>query len=75
MHGAGNGLTKVKTTDLVKTLRLVVRGDLPTPVDVLGLARTGLQHTSEPLLDALRGLDDRAVRSLLVCVIAERADR
>lgn len=72
MLGAGQGLTAVKTSDLVKLLRLVVRDDIPVPIDVLGLARTGLQHTAEELMHSLRGLDEAAVRALLICVIAER---
>ena len=72
MFGAARGLTTVKTPDLVKLLRLVVRDEIPVPIDVLGLARTGLQHTAEDLMDSLRGLDEPAVRAILVCVIAER---
>lgn len=74
MHGAARGLTAVQTTDLVKLLRLVVRNDIPVPIDVLGLARTGLQHNAEELMNSLRGLDEPAVRAVLICVIAERRD-
>ena len=75
MFSAASGLSEVPTSDLIKTLRMVVRKDLPVPIDVLGLARTGLQHMSEPLMASLRELDDRAVRAVLICVIAERKDR
>ena len=72
MFGAGEGLTKVSTKNLTTALRMVVRGEIPTPIDVIGLARVGLQHCSEPILGAVRGLDKRATISLLICVIAER---
>ncbi len=72
MLGAARGLTEVKTPDLIKLLRLVIRDDIPVPIDVLGLARTGLQHTAEELMNTLRGLDEPAVRAVLICVIAER---
>lgn len=72
MLGAARGLTEVQTSDLVKLLRLIVRDDIPVPINVLGLARTGLQHNAEELMHSLRGLDEPAVRAVLICVIAER---
>ncbi len=72
MLGAARGLTEVKTPDLIKLLRLVIRDDIPVPIEVLGLARTGLQHAAEELMNTLRGLDEPAVRAVLISVIAER---
>lgn len=72
MLGAGRGLTEVETRHLETLLRMLVRGEVHGPLTVVDLARVGLQHCAEPLLDALRGLDDRACRAVLIAVLAER---
>ena len=73
MLGSG-GLTRVTTEDLERLLRAVHRHELPCPIDRIGLASTGLLRTGDDI-GILLGLDERAVRSLLVCVIAERRSR
>lgn len=70
MFGTG-GLVQVGDRDLQTLLRHVHRGDLPCPVDLPGLARCGLQHVADDL-EILRGLDERAVRAVVVAVLAER---
>jgi hypothetical protein len=69
------GLTFVVTSDLEKLLSAVHRKVLDCPLAIEGLTRVGLQHTAVELMGALRGLDERAVRALLVAVIAERRAR
>lgn len=65
-------LTDVPTEDLKKLLRHVHRGELPCPITADTLACVGLQFRGEPILAALRGLDEPAVRAVLICVLAER---
>jgi hypothetical protein len=69
---AASGLTDVPTEDLKRTLRAVHRGELPCPITADTLACVGLQNRSAHLLSTLRDLDERAVRAVLVAVIAER---
>jgi hypothetical protein len=75
MRHAGKGLTEVRTEDLKKLLAALHRGQLRFPVDIGELTRVGLQHCATLLLGMLRGLDAAAVRALVVCVLAERAQR
>lgn len=70
MLGSG-GLTLVTTEDLERLLRAVHRKELPCPIDRIGLASTGLLRTGDDI-GILLGLEERAVRALLVCVLAER---
>lgn len=72
MIGAAAGLTEVRTKDLEKLLRLAHRGEPSYPLTAIELARLGLQHCAPQLLATLRGLDERAVKALVVAVIAER---
>jgi hypothetical protein len=72
MIWAATGLTDVPTDDLKRALGAVHRGDLACPITPDTLACVGLQARSAHLLDVLRGLDERAVRAVLVAVIAER---
>ena len=72
MIDAGAGLTGVDTQALLTLLRAVHRGDVHGPLGVEDLARVGLQYTAEELLAHLRGLEDAALRAILVAVIAER---
>lgn len=65
-------LTDIPTEDLKKLLRHVHRGELPCPITADTLACVGLQFRGEPILAALRGLDEPAVRAVLICVLAER---
>lgn len=66
-----DGLTKVSTRDLEQILRLVHRGELGCPIDRIGLATTGLLRLGDDL-DVLAGLEERAVRAVIVAVLAER---
>lgn len=68
------GLVAVATTDLVAVLRAVHRGDLPCPITPIGLAQAGLLRLGDEL-GLLHGLDERAVRAVLVAVLAERGGR
>ncbi len=72
MLGAATGLTQITTQDLKKALSALHQGELKCPLHIHDLTRVGLQHCSNALLDALRGLDDKGVRAVLVAVIAER---
>ena len=67
-----HGLRTVSTDELKKVLKYVHNGTLACPLEVPALACVGLQHRSEVLLGALRGLDARSVRAVVVCVLAER---
>jgi hypothetical protein len=66
------GLTAIKTSALRKLLTAVHAKDIDLPLDIHGLTRHGLQYCAVELLAHLRGLDERAVRTVLVAVIAER---
>lgn len=68
----GVGLSEVQTSDLKTLLKYLHRGDLRCPIDVAELARCGLQHTAEPLLRQLHGLDKTAVLAVVVAVLSER---
>ncbi len=70
MIGTG-GLRTVKTDDLKKLLAAVHRGDLPCPIDGIGLATSGLLRLQDDLA-VLSGLEKPAVHAVLVCVLAER---
>lgn len=66
------GLTAVSTDDLKTILRHVHRQEISCPVTPGELARIGLQDRSEPIMQALRGLDEHAARAVVVAVLAER---
>ena len=66
------GMVNVPTEELRRLFGLLVRGELNCPLTPWELARNGLQHRSEDLLGALRGLDATAVRAVLTAVLAER---
>lgn len=70
--GYSSGLTEVGTVELKRALSLLHSGDFDVPVSAWGLARVGLQHVQNPLMDALRGLDAAGVRAVVVSVLAER---
>ncbi|MEL6345068.1 MAG: cupin domain-containing protein [Myxococcota bacterium] len=72
---AGMGLTELSTDELKKLLGHLHRGELPCPVRADTLACVGFQSRSEPLLNALRNLDEASVRAVLVSVLAERRSR
>jgi hypothetical protein len=71
MNDAGNGLRPL-STDMLKTLlRLVHRGTLPCPFQKSTLMSMGLNEAADHGT-MLCGLEEGAVRAVLVCVIAER---
>ena len=69
-----NGLVAVSEAHLTHLLRVVHRGELPCPISRQGLAGVGLLHVGDDL-GHLRGLDQDAVRAVLVAVLAERRAR
>ena len=71
MQDAGAGLTAIPTEDLKTLYRALHRGDLPYPLTKSTLMSMGLNRIAENATH-LRGLDERALRSVLVCVLAER---
>ena len=71
MLGAGLGLRGVRTVDLERLLRAVHRGELPCPITPKNLAIAGLLRLQDDV-GHLRGLDEAAVRAVLVAVLAER---
>ncbi len=66
------GLTTLTTEQLKKLLKYLHDGSLETPLDAHRIACVGFQFRHAELMSALRGLDEAAVRAVLVCVIAER---
>jgi hypothetical protein len=67
-------LTGVPTHELEQLLRYVYRREVELPLTPVTLARVGLQHRSEELMQSLRGLDEPGARAVLVAVIAERRE-
>jgi hypothetical protein len=70
----GAGLTALSTRDLEHLLRALHRGELRCPVGQAELHMAGLSYLIDRV-DALRGLDERGVRAVLVAVLAERKAR
>lgn len=68
----GRGLVPVQDEALRTLMRGLYRGEITTPLDLPSLTRIGLQYCSSELLHHLRGLDDHAIRAVLVAVLAER---
>ncbi len=66
------GLTTLTTEQLKKLLKYLHDGTLETPLDAHRIACVGFQFRHAELMSALRGLDEAAIRAVLVCVIAER---
>lgn len=67
----GAGLTALSTTDLERLLRAVHRAELRCPIGQAELHVAGLSYLVDRV-EALAGLDERAVRAVLVAVLAER---
>lgn len=65
----------MKTEALRILLRALHRAEIQLPLSVQELTRIGLQCNAEPLMTLLRGLDARAVKAVVVAVIAERTAR
>ena len=68
------GLTSLPTDQLRTVLRALHRGELTAPLDIVALTRIGLQEPAERILRQLRGLDGTGAKTVLVCVLAERAN-
>ena len=68
----GRGLADVPTESLKHLLRRVHGNVLKTPLDVSELACVGLQEQTNDLLGTLRGLDQNAIRAVVVVALAER---
>ncbi len=66
------GLTSLTTEHLKKLLKYLHDGSLETPLNAHSIACAGFQFRHGELMSALRGLDEAAVRAVLVCVLAER---
>jgi len=66
------GLTSIRDRSLETLLRAIHREQTQVPLTPAGLAALGLQEDSNLLLGHLRGLDAKAVRAVLVAVLAER---
>ena len=75
MMNAGAGLTDVPTKALKRALAALHQGDLRCPLTIEELTRNGLQYVATDLLTHLRHLDEQAVRTVLVTVVAERMPR
>jgi hypothetical protein len=71
MIEAGIGLTELPTSDLTKLFRAIHRGLVPFPLRTSTFMTMGMNRmaTSGSILC---GLDERAARAVLTCVIAER---
>ena len=67
-----DGLTSLTTAQLKKLLKYLHDGSLETPLNAHRIACVGFQFRHAELMSALRGLDESAIRAVLVCVIAER---
>ncbi len=66
------GLTSLTTDHLKKLLKYLHDGSLELPLTAHSIAAAGFQFRHHELMSALRGLDEAAVRAVLVCVLAER---
>ena len=67
-----DGLTSLTTEHLKTLLKYLHNGSLSLPLTAHSIAAAGFQFRHHELMDALRGLDEPAVRAVLVCVLAER---
>ena len=67
-----DGLTSLTTEHLKRMLKYLHDGSLGLPLTAHSIAAAGFQFRHHELMGALRGLDETAVRAVLVCVLAER---
>ncbi len=74
MAFGATGLTRLGLDELEELLRALHRGTLRFPLRHSDMIGSGLPHIVEKT-DVLQGLDERALRVLLVCVIAERREQ
>jgi hypothetical protein len=66
------GLTEMTTDELKKLLRLIYRNEVQFPLDAQRIACTGFQYKHQVLINALRDLDEKSARAVIICVLAER---
>jgi hypothetical protein len=66
-------LTEISTDALRTLLSAVHKKVIAVPLSIGELTRIGLQYCATDLMRELRDLDERAVRTVLVAVIAERS--
>ncbi len=71
MIGAGTGLAHLSEKDLKRLLSALHKQELACPVNFKSLAMTGLSYLQDKI-DFLQGLDEPAVRAVLIAVLAER---
>ena len=74
MNDAGLGLTALRTDHLEQLLRMVHRKELVCPITRATLMGMGLNRIAEDGT-VLIGLDEKAVRAVLISVLAERKRR
>jgi len=74
MSFGGAGLSELSLTDLKRLLSALHKGELRCPIGQRELHEAGLSYLVDRV-EHLRGLDERAVRAVLVAVIAERTRR
>jgi hypothetical protein len=67
----GQGLTAIPTQDLQTMLARLHRGELRCPITHPSLVIAGLPHLVDRV-GFLSGLDENAVRAVLVAILAER---
>lgn len=65
------GLRKVSTEQLRRVLKMLYRGQLPSPISRSGLIAAALGDV-EQHMEILVGLDHRAAQCVIVAVLAER---
>ncbi len=66
-------LTEISSDALRTLLAAVHKKVVTTPLSIGELTRIGLQFCATDLMRELRDLDERAVRAVLVAVLAERS--
>lgn len=69
-----SGLVSVSDDDLKELLRFIHRGELPCPIQPIGLAQVGLLRLADEL-GVLQGVERRGVVAVLVAVLSERRAR
>lgn len=74
MKLGGRGLTRPALDELEEFLRALHRGRLRYPLRMSDRIGTGFPHIAERE-EILQGLDERALRTVLVCIIAERREQ
>ena len=71
MLGTGHGLTRISDEELRTLLRAAYHGKLRYPLRRSELLAQGLGELADRA-EALLGLDERGLRTVVACVLAER---